>query len=115
MIGLRSENAAMVFEIQFIVPGRQADHTGRGRRQLGCAAGNRLVIPDRRMRRIQLPFNVGKISLRHTEKSLGINHLGVGPAYSGVEHGARRAAAVIANPKKMHHFGQARVAFARLG
>ncbi len=113
VVGLRRHHAAMVFKVQLVVPHGQAEFAGRRHGQAAAAAGQHFVVPDGSVFGIELGFDTGKKILCRTEFHLRNPPPRVGPMNAAVEHGARGAAAVVADAVQVHHERCARVAFPR--
>ena len=110
VIGLRGEDAAMIFEIEIARPRRNRNLAGNcGRRRV--ALGDGLVVPRRALRR-NLLFNRSEERLRETEFVFGNDVVfAIGgfalPVEAFVEDGAGGSAAVVADAVEVHHLGRA--------
>ncbi len=115
MRGLRGEYSAMKFEIEFIVPDRQAPQAGGRLRQRRFAGGQSMVIPHRRVFRVELLLHIRKETARIAEVELRIRLVRRKPAIARVEHGTGWAAAMVANAVEVHHLRGPGIVLAGVG
>ncbi len=114
VVGLGGEDAAVVFEIELVLPGGDGHFAGGWSGQLVLALGHDDVVPGGRVG-VDLFFDRGEVGLRDAELVFGHDFVGVAPVIALVEDGAGRAAAVVADAVEVHHVGHAGRAFARDG
>src|SRR5580698_1356656 len=104
--GLRSEDATVVFEVEFVLPRRDADLAGGWCCECGVSDRERAVIPRRRARR-DLLLDALEVGERCAELFTGSDFVGLHPVQSLIEHGARWSAAMVADAEEIHHVAHA--------
>ena len=105
--GLCGEYSAVVFEIELVIPGGNANRASGGCGKCSVAGRECAVVPGWRVRRNFL-LNALQIGERSAKLLFRADFVGFHPVQTLVEHRARGTATMVTDAEEIHHVAHAR-------